>query len=118
MQAGAPVLPHRWNSDGALHPSSHSNGRVPQSVLGTSGSSQSGTACAPHWRWLKAGVFDAIVHGLHVVLRLAQGGKKVGAPGFEPGTFGSQNRRATKLRYAPREEVLYGWKCRKTGKRH
>src|SRR5205823_13727818 len=27
--------------------------------------------------------------------------KKVGAPGFEPGTFGSQNRRATKLRYAP-----------------
>ena len=26
---------------------------------------------------------------------------KVGAPGFEPGTFGSQNRRATKLRYAP-----------------
>ena len=25
----------------------------------------------------------------------------VGAPGFEPGTFGSQNRRATKLRYAP-----------------
>jgi hypothetical protein len=26
---------------------------------------------------------------------------EVGAPGFEPGTFGSQNRRATKLRYAP-----------------
>ena len=29
------------------------------------------------------------------------GNGKVGAPGFEPGAFGSQSRRATKLRYAP-----------------
>ena len=43
---------------------------------------------------------------------------KVGAPGFEPGTFGSQNRRATKLRYAPREDRLYSWRGQKTGKRH
>ena len=27
--------------------------------------------------------------------------RQVGAPGFEPGAFGSQSRRATKLRYAP-----------------
>ena len=27
--------------------------------------------------------------------------RKVGAPGFEPGAFGSQSRRATRLRYAP-----------------
>ena len=27
----------------------------------------------------------------------------VGAPGFEPGAFCSQSRRATKLRYAPRQ---------------
>ena len=36
--------------------------------------------------------------------------QKVGAPGFEPGTFGSQNRRATKLRYAPS-----GWHGNGTG---
>ncbi len=29
------------------------------------------------------------------------GNGKVGAPGFEPGAFGSQSRRATRLRYAP-----------------
>ena len=33
--------------------------------------------------------------------------EKVGAPGFEPGTFGSQNRRATKLRYAPSRTYEY-----------
>ncbi len=31
-------------------------------------------------------------------------GGSIGAPGFEPGTFWSQTRRATKLRYAPRNE--------------
>ena len=35
---------------------------------------------------------------------------KVGAPGFEPGTFGSQNRRATKLRYAPSKTYEDCWR--------
>src|SRR4029453_14316279 len=35
---------------------------------------------------------------------------KVGAPGFEPGTFGSQNRRATKLRYAPSRSYEDCWR--------
>ena len=34
--------------------------------------------------------------------------KVVGAIGFEPTTYGSQNRRATKLRYAPNALVLTG----------
>ncbi len=31
--------------------------------------------------------------------------KVVGAIGFEPTTYGSQNRRATRLRYAPNSDV-------------
>ena len=41
--------------------------------------------------------------------------EKVGAPGFEPGAFGSQSRRATKLRYAPFGLRKGEWN-RRTGK--
>ena len=38
----------------------------------------------------------------HLVFQSVRYGKEVvGAPGFEPGAFGSQSRRATRLRYAP-----------------
>src|SRR5438034_7375962 len=39
-------------------------------------------------------------------LRSARVPSSVGVPGFEPGTFWSRTKRATKLRYTPRDEPI------------
>ena len=85
----------------SMYDGSHSYGKATLKAL--FGLLLRGLPVAPRRGHTLPGAGGALAPSCHVRCGPdADGGRKIGAPGFEPGTSSPQTRRATRLRYAPR----------------